>query len=422
MAVDKTKYDETKPHQVALLQLEIAADKLGLDKGLKAKLENTKRVLIVTFPVTMDNVELKIFTGYRVQHNNTRGPAKGGIRYHPSVDLDEVRALAAWMTWKAAVVNIPYGGAKGGVQCNPKEMSKGELERMTRRYTYEIAPLIGPEQDIPAPDVYTDSETMAWIMDTYSILHGYSIPGVVTGKPIPLGGSLGRNEATAQGCVYTIQEALKHLGMDLEKTTVAIQGYGNAGANAAKIIHGLGAQIIAVSDSRGGIHNADGLSPARVLKHKEKTGSVVDYGEADNITNEELLAMECDILIPAALENQITKENAHKVRAKLIAEAANGPTTPSADDTLYEKGIFVIPDILCNAGGVTVSYFEWVQNIQSLFWTLEEVNDQLARIMRRSLWDVVSITKKDKVHMRTAAWMLGVGRVAEATRLRGIYP
>ncbi|MFB0508019.1 MAG: Glu/Leu/Phe/Val dehydrogenase [Thermodesulfobacteriota bacterium] len=422
MTVDKTKYDETKPYQVALLQLEIAAERLGLNEGMKLKLQNAKRVLIVTFPVKMDNEELKIFTGYRIQHNNTRGPTKGGIRYHPSVDLDEVKALAAWMTWKAAVVNIPYGGAKGGVQCNPKEMSKGELERLTRRYTWEIAPLIGPEKDIPAPDVYTNAETMAWIMDTYSTLQGYSVPGVVTGKPIAIGGSLGRNEATAQGCVYAIEEAVKHLGMDLEKATVAVQGFGNAGSNAAKIIHKLGTKVIAVSDSRGGIYNADGLYPAKVLDHKKETGSVVDYGEADNITNEELLAMDCDILIPAALENQITKENAHKVRAKIIAEAANGPTTPSADDILYEKGIFVIPDILCNAGGVTVSYFEWVQNIQSLFWTLEEVNNQLARIMRRSFWDVAAITKKDKVHMRTAAWMLGVGRVAEATRLLGIYP
>jgi glutamate dehydrogenase/leucine dehydrogenase len=422
MAIDKTKYDETKPHQVALLQLEIAAEKLGLDEGMKLKLQNAKRVLIVTFPVKMDNEALKIFTGYRIQHSLTRGPAKGGIRYHPSVDLDEVKALAAWMTWKAAVVNIPYGGAKGGVQCNPKEMSEGELERMTRRYAWEIAPLIGPEKDIPAPDVYTNAQTMAWIMDTYSSLKGYSVPGVVTGKPIAVGGSLGRNEATAQGCVYAIEEAVKHLGMDLEKATVAIQGFGNAGSNAATIIHKLGTKVIAVSDSRGGIYNADGLDPAKVVNHKEETVSVVDYGEADNITNEELLALDCDILIPAALENQITKENAHKVKAKIIAEAANGPTTPSADDILHEKGIFVIPDILCNAGGVTVSYFEWVQNIQSLFWTLDEVNNQLARIMRRSFWDVAAITKKDKVHMRTAAWMLGVGRVAEATRLLGIYP
>jgi glutamate dehydrogenase/leucine dehydrogenase len=422
MPVDKAKYDETKPQEVSLLQLEIAAEMLGLDEGMKLKLERPKIVLIVNFPVKMDNGKLTNFTGYRIQHSTTRGPAKGGIRYHPSVDLDEVSALAAWMTWKAAVVNIPYGGAKGGVKCNPKEMSKGELERMTRRYTYEIAPIIGPEKDIPAPDVYTDAETMAWIMDTYSMLQGYCIPGVVTGKPIELGGSLGRREATAQGCVYTIQEAIKHLGMDLEKCTVAVQGFGNAGYNAAQIIHRLGPRIIAVSDSKGAIHNAEGLIPGRVLKHKEETGSVAGYKESDEITNEELLAMECDILIPAALENQITKENAHTIKAKIVAEAANGPTTPSADDVLYENGVFVIPDILCNAGGVTVSYFEWVQNIQALFWTLDEVNDQLGRIMRRSFWDVVSITKKEKIHMRTAAWMLGVGRVAEATRLRGIYP
>jgi len=422
MPVDKAKYDETKAHDVALLQLEIAAEMLRLDKGLKMKLERPKRVLIVNFPVKMDNGDLQNFTGYRIQHSITRGPAKGGIRYHPSVDLEEVSALAAWMTWKSAVVNIPYGGAKGGVKCNPKEMSKGELERMTRRYTYEIAPIIGPEKDIPAPDVYTDAETMAWIMDTYSMLQGYCIPGVVTGKPIELGGSLGRKEATAQGCVYTIQEAAKHLGMDLEKSSVAVQGFGNVGYNCAQIIHRLGGKVIALSDSRGGIYNAEGLIPERVLKYKEQSGSVVNYKEADEITNEDLLEMECDILIPAALENQITKENAAKIRAKIIAEGANGPTTPSADDILYENGVFIIPDILCNAGGVTVSYFEWVQNIQALFWTLDEVNDQLGRIMRRSFWDVVSITKKEKVHMRTAAWMLGVGRVAEATRLRGIYP
>jgi glutamate dehydrogenase/leucine dehydrogenase len=422
MTIDKSRYDETKVDQITLLQLEIAAEQLGLEEGLKLKLQNCKRVLVVTFPVMMDNGKLKIFTGYRVLHNNTRGPAKGGIRYHPLVDLDEVKALAAWMTWKSAVVNIPYGGAKGGVQCNPKEMSRDELERMTRRFTYEIAPLIGPDKDIPAPDVYTNAETMAWIMDTYSILKGYSIPGVVTGKPIPLGGSLGRNEATAQGCIYTIQEAVKHLGMDLEKSTVAVQGYGNAGFYSAQIIHKLGTKVVAVSDSKGGIYNDDGLNPGSVSKHKEKTGSVVGYKDADEITNEEILALDCDILIPAALENQITVENAHTVKAKIVAEAANGPTTPSADDILFENGVFVIPDILCNAGGVTVSYFEWVQNIQSLFWTLEEVNDQLAKIMRRSFWDVVSITKKKKVHMRTAAWMVGVGRVAEATRLRGIYP
>jgi len=422
MPVDKAKYDETKAHDVALLQLQIAAEMLRLDEGLKMKLERPKRVLIVNFPVKMDNGQIQIFTGYRIQHSITRGPAKGGIRYHPSVDLDEVSALAAWMTWKSAVVNIPYGGAKGGVKCNPKEMSKGELERMTRRYTYEIAPIIGPEKDIPAPDVYTDAETMAWIMDTYSMLQGYCIPGVVTGKPIELGGSLGRKEATAQGCVYTIQEAAKHLGLDLEKCTVAVQGFGNVGYNCAQIIHRLGGKVIALSDSRGGIYNAEGLIPERVLKYKEQSGSVVNYKEADEITNEDLLELECDILIPAALENQITKENAAKIRAKIIAEGANGPTTPSADDILFENGVFIIPDILCNAGGVTVSYFEWVQNIQALFWTLDEVNDQLGRIMRRSFWDVVSITKKEKVHMRTAAWMLGVGRVAEATRLRGIYP
>jgi glutamate dehydrogenase (NAD(P)+) len=422
MPVDRAKYDETKAHDISQLQLEIAAEMLRLDEGLKMKLERPMRVLIVNFPVKMDSGALQNFTGYRIQHSITRGPAKGGIRYHPSVDLEEVSALAAWMTWKSAVVNIPYGGAKGGVKCNPKEMSKGELERMTRRYTYEIAPIIGPEKDIPAPDVYTDAETMAWIMDTYSMLQGYCIPGVVTGKPIELGGSLGRKEATAQGCIYTIQEAAKHLGLDPEKCSVVVQGFGNVGYNCAQIIDRLGAKVIAVSDSRGGIYNAEGLIPERVLKHKEESGSVVGYKEADEISNEDLLELECDILIPAALENQITKENAAKIQTKMIAEGANGPTTPSADDILYENGVFIIPDILCNAGGVTVSYFEWVQNIQALFWTLDEVNDQLGRIMRRSFWDVVSITKKEKVHMRTAAWMLGVGRVAEATRLRGIYP
>ncbi|MGD9503595.1 MAG: Glu/Leu/Phe/Val dehydrogenase [Syntrophobacteraceae bacterium] len=411
-----------KPFEMANAQLEKAAAKLGLEDGMIKKLKYPKRELIVHFPVKMDDGSIEVFRGYRVQHNVARGPCKGGLRYHPSVDLEEVRALAAWMTWKTAIVNIPYGGAKGGVVCNPKELSLAEIERITRRYTWEIAPLIGPDMDIPAPDVYTNAQVMAWVMDTYSILKGYTVPGVVTGKPLSIGGSPGREEATARGCIYTILEACKEKGVNIEGARVAVQGFGNVGGNTVKLLEKEGASIVAVSDSSGGSFNPKGLSYADALDFKGRTGSLNGLPGADSITNSELLTLDCDILVPAALGNVITEDNASQMRAKMIVEGANGPTTPEADAILNDKGVLVVPDILANAGGVTVSYFEWVQNLQEFFWTEEEVNKRLHQIMLRSFNDVAAIMRKSGVDMRTAAWMLGVGRVSEATELRGLYP
>ena len=418
------KKNEINPLDVALRQVDIAAEKLKLDPGVCEKLKLTKRELIVHFPVRMDNGSLKIFTGYRVQHNMARGPTKGGIRYHPDVNLDEVRALAMWMTWKSAVVNIPFGGAKGGVQCDPKNMSLSELEAMTRRFTWEIAMMIGPDQDIPAPDVYTNPQVMAWIMDTYSILKGYTVHGVVTGKPLELGGSQGRFEATGKGVFITAQEAARHLNIPIEGARVAIQGAGNVGGTAAQYFAQAGAKVIAISDSKNGIYNEKGLNVSAVLDCKKKHSSLAipEYKEGEGITNEELLELDCDILVPSALENQITHRNASKIKAKIIAEGANGPTTPEADEILYDRGIFVVPDILANSGGVTVSYFEWVQNLQELIWNEEEISDRLTRILKRSFDEVFNISQRDKVDMRTAALMLGIGRVAEAIKLRGIYP
>ena len=411
------------PFVTAQRPIDIVADILGLAPGTREVLKQPKRELTVNFPVRMDDGNYRVFTGYRVQYNMARGPTKGGIRYHPQVTLDEVRALAAWMTWKCAVVNIPYGGGKGGVICDPKHMSKGELERMTRRFASEIAPIIGPDMDIPAPDVYTDSQTMAWIMDTYSAIQGYSVPGVVTGKPISLGGSEGRGEATGRGCAYVIREAAPHSNVKVKGGTVAIQGFGNAGSVAGHILQEeQGAKIIAVSDSRGGVHNPDGLNVRAVEEHKAKSGSVIGFPGAKSISNEELLELKCDILIPAALENTITQKNADKIQAKIIAEAANGPTTPEADNTLFQKGIAVLPDILANAGGVTVSYFEWAQDIQGFFWTLEEVNKRLESVMVRSYADVHKAAVEQKVHNRTAAYILAIQRVVDAIRIRGFYP
>jgi len=410
------------PFETAKQQIDIAAKKLNLDKDIVEWIKTPRRELIVNFPVKMDDGSIKIFTGYRVQHSIARGPCKGGIRYHPDVTLDEVRALATWMTMRCAVLNLPFGGAKGGVICNPKEMSKEELERLTRRYTSEISMIIGPERDIPAPDVYTNSQVMAWIMDTYSMNKGYSTLGVVTGKPLGLGGSKGRKEATARGCVFTIREAAKKMGIDLKKATAAIQGYGNAGSIAAKLLHEMGVKVIAVSDSKGGILNENGINPVDVLKHKEKTGSVINHPRCKNITNEELLELECDILVPAALENVITSKNAHNIKAKIIAEAANGPTTPEADKILNKKGVFIIPDILANAGGVTVSYFEWVQDLQAHFWTEDEVNAKLENCMVESFNDVYEIHEKENVDMRMAAYMLALTRVADAIKTRGVFP
>jgi glutamate dehydrogenase (NAD(P)+) len=411
------------PFETARKQIDIVADLLTLDPGMRQILKHPKRELTVNFPVRMDDGSYRVFTGHRVQYNMARGPTKGGIRYHPQVTIDEVRALAAWMTWKCAVVNLPYGGGKGGVICDPKSMSKAELERLTRRYAAEIAPIIGPEMDIPAPDVYTDSQTMAWIMDTYSMLKGYSVPGVVTGKPISLGGSEGRGEATGRGCAYVIREAAQHAGVRVKGGTVAVQGFGNAGSVAANLLHDeQGAKIVAVSDSKGGIYNADGFNPHAVEEHKAKTGSVVGFPGTKSVTNEEILETKADILIPAALENQITKKVAEKVQAKIVAEAANGPTLPEADTVLFEKKVVVLPDILANAGGVTVSYFEWAQDIQGYFWPLAEVNQKLETVMVRSYNDVYKVAEARHVHNRTAAYVLAIQRVVDAIKIRGIYP
>jgi glutamate dehydrogenase (NAD(P)+) len=407
---------------VAQSQFDHAADQLDLDPGLRKVLRVPKRELTVNFPVTMDDGHVEVFTGYRVQHNLSRGPAKGGIRYHQDVTLDEVRALAMWMTWKCAVVNIPYGGGKGGVIVDPKKLSIKEVEGLTRRFTTELTPLIGPDRDIPAPDVNTNAQTMAWIMDTFSMHSGYTISGVVTGKPIAVGGSLGRNEATARGAVFTLLQASRSLDIPLEGARVAIQGYGNAGSIAADLLAAEGSTIIAVSDSSGGIYNAKGLDPARVSAWKREHGTVVGFPGSEEISNEAILEVECEILVPAALENQITHVNAHHVNARIVAEAANGPTTPEADAILYDRGIFVIPDILCNAGGVTVSYFEWVQDMQSFFWTEERINQSLKEIMDRAFEAVHVMSHRHHVDMRTAAYMVAVARVAEATTLRGLYP
>jgi glutamate dehydrogenase (NAD(P)+) len=415
--------EKINPFEMAQKQVDIAAKYLNLDAGSIEKLKNTKRELIVHFPVEMDDKKVKIFTGYRVQHNVARGPAKGGIRYHPDVDLDEMRALAMWMTWKSAVVNIPFGGAKGGVECNPKEMSLHEIEHLTRRFTWEISMMLGPEQDIPAPDVNTNPQVMAWIMDTFSILKGYSVPGVVTGKPIELGGSLGRFEATGRGVVITSLEAMKYLGIPIEGAKVVIQGCGNVGGIAAMHFNRLGAKVIAISDSQRGLYNEKGLDVKKTLEYKAKYKCFVcEAKDETEITNQELLELKCDILVPAAIENQITEKNASRIKAKVIAEGANGPTTPEADEILNDKGVFIVPDILANAGGVTVSYFEWVQNLQELIWSEEEVLDRLTRIMQKGFKEVLDISLSKKIPMRTAALVLGIGRVAEASRLRGLYP
>jgi len=408
--------------QVAQRQFDLAAEKLNLDPGLRRVLREPRRELTVHFPVHMDDGSVQVFTGFRVQHNLGRGPAKGGIRYHQDVSLDEVKALSMWMTWKCAVVGIPYGGGKGGVIVDPKKLSLKELEGLTRRFATEISVLIGPERDIPAPDVNTNSQTMAWIMDTYSMHVGYTVPGVVTGKPISLGGSEGRNEATARGAVYCIVEAADHLGMDLHKSTVAIQGFGNAGSIAAQLMAAEGSRIVAVSDSTGGIHRAEGLDVERVIAWKKDHGTVQGFPGSRDISNMDVLATECDILIPAALENQITAKNADDVKARIVAEAANGPTTPEADERLFERGIFLIPDILCNAGGVTVSYFEWVQDLNRDHWTEEVVNDKLKVIMVKAFHEVLRLAQSNEVNNRVGAYLLAVDRVASATALRGLYP
>jgi glutamate dehydrogenase (NAD(P)+) len=411
------------PFDTAKQQVDIVADLLTLDSGVRKVLKRPMRELTVNFPVRMDDGSVEAYTGYRVQYNMARGPSKGGIRFHPAVTLDEVRALAAWMTWKCAVVNIPYGGAKGGVVCDPTKMSKREIERLTRRYTSGIAIIIGPEVDIPAPDVNTDSQTMAWIVDTYSQQRGYSVPGVATGKPISLGGSEGRAEATGRGCAYVIREAAKDLGLRVKGSTLAVQGFGNVGCAAANILYDeQGTKVVALSDVFGGIYNPDGMNPHAVEAHRIRTGSVVGFPGARPITNAELLELKVDLLVPAALEHQITEKNADRIQAKIVGEGANGPTVPTADRILFEKGIMVLPDVLANAGGVTVSYFEWAQNVQSYYWPLSEVNARLEQVMVRSYREVARVAQERKVHQRTAAYVLAIQRVVEAMRVRGIYP
>lgn len=407
---------------VAVEQFQIAAEVIGLEDAMRRILSRCQRELIVNFPVEMDDGSVQVYTGYRVQHNSGPGPTKGGVRFHQNVTLSEVRALAMWMTWKCAVVGLPFGGAKGGVTVNPKLLSQNELQNLTRRYTAEISVLIGPNKDIPAPDVNTNQQVMAWMMDTYSMNIGYSVPGVTTGKPLVLGGSQGRNEATGRGCVFAIEEAAKEIGFDVAESRTVVQGYGNAGSVAARLMGELGSRVVAVSDSRGGISNDQGLDLAAVDAHKKRTGSVVGFPGSDQVSNEELLELDCEFLIPAALEGQIGAHNAPRIKARLIAEAANGPTSPEADAILNDRGVFLLPDIFANAGGVTVSYFEWVQALQAFPWTEEQVNLRLREIMTKAFHAVYESAQKYGVHMRTAALARAITRVAEFTRLRGIYP
>jgi glutamate dehydrogenase (NAD(P)+) len=410
------------PYQVAVAQFEAAADRLNLDPAMRAILREPKRELIVHFPVRMDDGRVRMITGYRVQHNINRGPAKGGIRYDAGVTLDEVKALAMWMTWKCAVVDIPFGGAKGGVVVDPKELSNAELERLTRRYATEISVLIGPSSDIPAPDVNTNAQIMAWIMDTYSMHHGYSVPAVVTGKPLNIGGSEGRMEATGRGVAITTREACHAVGLPFEGARVIIQGFGNVGSITAKILRQMGCRIIGLSDIWGAVFNEDGIDVARALRHVQEHGKLEGLPDGRPVDGKAMLEMPCDILIPAALEGQLTHANAPRIQAKLIVEAANGPTTPEADEIFQRRGIHVVPDILANAGGVTVSYFEWVQDLQRFFWAEDEINDRLEQIMVRSFRAVNAKREEQSCDFRLGAYLLAVSRVAEATQVRGIYP
>src|SRR5688572_23173874 len=422
MATQKAFQEELNPFEIAKQQFNRAADYLDLDPSLRHVLQNAKRQLIVSIPVKMDGGDVQVFEGYRVQHNIARGPAKGGIRYHPNVTLDEVKALASWMTWKCATVNIPYGGGKGGVVCDPKSLSMSELERLTRRYAFEIAPIIGPDRDIPAPDVYTDSQTMAWIMDTISMVRGHTELGVVTGKPLSLGGSQGRHEATARGALYALREACKVRGISLKNSTVAVQGFGNAGSIIARLAAADGAKIVAACDSKSGVYSATGLDMTATLKHKDETGALRGLKGCSEIAPNDVLEIECDILCPSALENSITLNNVGGVKTKIIAELANGPTTPGADRILEDSGVLVIPDILANAGGVTVSYYEWVQDQYSFFWSEDRINRTLEETMGNAFHKVHEKARYYGVDMRTGAYILAIDRVAEATRVRGIFP
>ncbi|MCX7967707.1 MAG: Glu/Leu/Phe/Val dehydrogenase [Armatimonadetes bacterium] len=407
---------------MAQQQLDQVAEIVHLDPRIHTLLRHCKRVMEVSIPVKMDDGSLDVFVGWRVHHNLARGPAKGGIRYSPTLTLDEVKGLAMLMTWKCAVVDIPYGGAKGGVVCNPAELSDSELERLTRRYTSELILLLGPEKDIPAPDLGTDERIMAWMMDTYSMNLGYSVPGVVTGKPVNIGGSRGRREAPGRSVTICVEEAAARLGINLEGARVVLQGFGKVGSVVALLLHSIGCKIIAISDIKGGIYNPQGLDPVKLMSHKRQTKTVSDYRDGDYVTNEELLELPCEILVPAAVEGVITERNAEKIKTKLLVEAANGPVTPEANAVLRDKGVFIVPDILANAGGVIVSYFEWVQDIQQFFWTEQEVNERLRQVVKRAFGEVWSIMQERSVDMRTAAYILAVSRVAEAIRMRGIYP
>jgi glutamate dehydrogenase (NAD(P)+) len=422
MATKEVFREELNPFEIAKQQFNRAADYLNLDASLRNVLQSPKRQLIVSIPVKMDGGDVQVFEGYRVQHNIARGPAKGGIRYHPNVTLDEVKALASWMTWKCATVGIPYGGGKGGVICDPKRMSRDELERLTRRYAFEIAPIIGPDRDIPAPDVYTDEQTMAWIMDTISMVRGHTELGVVTGKPISLGGSLGRSEATARGCLYTLREACRVKGIDLKGARVAVHGFGNAGANIARLVAADGAKVVAACDSKAGIYSETGIDITAALVQKAETKSLAGLPDTKPISPEDIIGVDCDILLPSALENAITLSNVGQVKAKIIAELANGPTTPGADRVFADQGVFLVPDILANAGGVTVSYYEWVQDQYSFFWSEKQINDTLEQAMKTAFDSVYETTQRYDTDMRTGAYILAVDRVAEATRVRGIFP
>ncbi|HAZ09026.1 MAG TPA: glutamate dehydrogenase [Elusimicrobia bacterium] len=414
-------HEDNAWHQ-AMLQLDRAALKMKLEPFVLERLRHCKRILTVSVPVKMDDGQVKVFEGYRIQHNMDRGPAKGGIRYHPLVCLDEVKALSFWMTMKCAVVNLPYGGAKGGIICDPKKMSKGEIERMTRRYTAEISLIIGPEKDIPAPDVNTNEQIMAWMMDTYSMTVGYSCPGVVTGKPIEVGGSLGRREATGRGVFYVTRELAAREGFDLRKAPVVIQGFGNVGSNAAKIFSDHGCKVIGISDVGGGLYDPKGLDISDIFHYREKNETIAGYAKAEHVDVDAFLELPCDILIPAAMENQLTKANAPKIKAKYVIEGANGPTSGEADRIFNERGIIVVPDILANAGGVTVSYFEWVQDMQSYFWSEKEINARLQEIIIGAFTEVFDLAKKEKVDMRLAAFMVGIRRLGKAASIRGMYP
>jgi glutamate dehydrogenase (NAD(P)+) len=415
---------ESKPNPFdnALEQLRIAAEHLKLEDGIHQMLAHPKREVTVSLPTRMDNGETRVFTGYRVQYSDARGPSKGGIRYHPNVSLDEVKALACWMTWKCSIADIPFGGAKGGVICDPKHMSQPELERMTRRYTAAIADFIGPYRDVPAPDVYTNAQIMAWIVDTYSTLKGYMVPEVVTGKPIAIGGSLGRDKATGRGAVFCTVEAARVKKLDLKKATFSVEGFGNAGANYAEILEEYGSTLVAASDSKGAVMSRTGIDSKKLIAHKEKTGSVVGMKGTQEISDQELLRSDVDILCPAALENAITPDIARGVKAEIIAECANGPTTPAADKVLDANKVFLVPDILANSGGVIVSYLEWVQNLDRVSWPEEEVNSKLEAKITKAFRDVHETSVKHSTSMRTAALMVGVGRVAEAIRTLGVFP